>query len=176
MADLSKFEIKKADLTEFEGDCIVNAANSGLREGGGVCGAIFKKAGSPELTAACKAIGGCPTGSAVITPGFRLKAGHIVHAVGPIWKGGSQGESDLLYSCYQASMQVAMENGLHSIGFPLISSGIFGYPKEEAWKIAITSITDFQRDHDYKLDAVIAVLDDQALRLGNSIREILLPE
>lgn len=167
---MSKLEIRKVDITSLDFDCIVNAANSGLMAGGGVCGAIFRAAGYNELHEACDKIGGCPTGSAVITPGFNLKAKYIIHTAGPIWRGGSNGEAEALYSCYQSSMRLAMENGCKTIAFPLISSGIYGYPQKEAWEIAIKSIRDFQEAHkDYRLDAVIAVIADSALSLGKSL-------
>ena len=129
--------IRKQSITEMDVDCIVNAANSQLRHGGGVCGAIFAAAGARELQAACDALGHCPTGEAAITPGFNLKAKYIVHAVGPIWQGGSHNEETLLYSCYQNAMKVACAKGCHSIAFPLISSGIYGYPVKDAWRVAI---------------------------------------
>ena len=132
--------IRKQSITKMNVDCIVNAANSQLRHGGGVCGAIFAEAGARELQTACDAIGYCPTGDAVITPGFRLKAKNIVHAVGPIWQGGNQNEEALLYSCYQNAIKVAADNGCHSMAFPLISSGIYGYPVKEAWRVAIKEI------------------------------------
>ena len=125
--------IQKQSITEMDVDCIVNAANSQLRHGGGVCGAIFAAAGARELQAACDALGHCPTGEAVITPGFKLKAKYIVHAVGPIWQGGNHKEEKLLYRCYQNAMKVACTKGCRSIAFPLISSGIYGYPVKEAF-------------------------------------------
>ena len=117
--------IRKQSITEMDVDCIVNAANSQLRHGGGVCGAIFAAAGARELQAACDALGHCPTGEAVITPGFKLKAKYIVHAVGPIWQGGNHNEENLLYRCYQNAMKVACAKGCRSIAFPLFSgSGV----------------------------------------------------
>ena len=164
------FAIQKGSITKLNIDCIVNAANEWLQQGGGVCGAIFAEAGAGELQKACDQYGGCPTGQAVITPGFRLKAKHVIHAVGPRWSGGSRGEAELLYSCYRASLQLAMAHHCHSIAFPLISSGIFGYPKQEAWEIAIRAIREFLQEHpDYDLQVTIAVLDDEALQLGNRV-------
>ena len=122
---MSSIEIKKISITKLDTDAIVNAANEGLLEGGGVCGAIFQEAGSVELTKACNAIGGCKTGNAVITPGFNLPAKYVIHAVGPRWFDGKHNEPKLLYSAYKQSLLIAKENGLHSIGFPLISAGIF---------------------------------------------------
>ena len=164
---MSKIEIKKIGITQFAADCVVNAANDRLAAGGGVCGAIFRDAGYTELTEACDAIGHCPTGSAVITPGFRLKAKYIIHAVGPIWYGGDHGEPEKLYSCYQKSLELAMENGCHSIGFPLISAGIYGYPKAEAWAVAIQACRDFLGKHpDYHIQITFCVLDDGIMEMG----------
>ena len=157
--------IRKQSITEMEVDCIVNAANSQLRHGSGVCGAIFATAGTRELQAACDALGHCPTGEAVITPGFKLKAKYIVHAVGPIWQGGSHNEEKLLYRCYQNAMKVACAKGCRSIAFPLISSGIYGYPVKDAWRVAIKAIRESPLD----MDVTIAVIDDSALQLGASI-------
>lgn len=160
-------EIKKIDITELDVDAIVNAANSRLREGGGVCGAIFRKAGSVELADACSKIGGCKTGNAVITLGFNLPAKYVIHAVGPIWQGGSNGEEELLYSAYAQSLALAKENGCHSIAFPVISSGIYGYPKDEAWQVAIQACNEFLTDNqDYSIDIIFAVLSDESLLMG----------
>ena len=157
--------IRKQSITEMDVDCIANAANSQLRHGGGVCGAIFAAAGARELQTACDALGHCPTGEAVITPGFRLKAKYIVHAVGPIWQGGNCNEEKLLYRCYQNAMKVACAKGCRSIAFPLISSGIYGYPVKDAWRVAIKAI----QESPYEMDVTIAVIDDRALQLGTSI-------
>ncbi len=157
--------IQKQSITEMDVDCIVNAANSQLRHGGGVCGAIFAAAGARELQAACDALGHCPTGEAVIAPSFRLKAKYIVHAVGRFWQGGNHNEERLLYSCYQNAMKVACAKGCRSIAFPLISSGIYGYPVKDAWRVAIKAI----QESPYDMDVTIAVIDDRALQLGTSV-------
>ena len=115
------------DITALDTDAIVNAANESLAPGGGVCGAIHRAAG-PELARACAAIGHCPTGEARITPGFRLPAGYVIHAVGPVWRGGGEGEAELLASAYRSALRLAEEHGLRSIAFPAISTGIYGYP------------------------------------------------
>ena len=163
-------EIRKIGITELEMDAIVNAANEGLREGSGVCGAIFRAAGSAEMTKACRAIGHCPTGGAVITPGFNLAAAHVIHTVGPIYKGGKAGEPEQLYSAYHSSLDVAKENGLHSIAFPLISAGIFGYPLEQAWEIAIRSCKEWLAEsEDYEMQIVFAVLDEKIMEMGLNI-------
>ena len=165
--EMSKIEIKKTGITELDTDCIVNAANSGLLMGSGVCGAIFRAAGAGELQAACDRIGYCPTGGAVITPGFSIKSKYVIHAVGPVWQGGNDHEPQELYSCYRESLDRAKENDCHSVGFPLISSGIFGYPKDEAWREALQSCSDWISDNpDYDMDITFAVLDQRILELG----------
>ncbi|HVL23150.1 MAG TPA: O-acetyl-ADP-ribose deacetylase [Thermomicrobiales bacterium] len=132
-------ELVMGDITRQRVDAIVNAANSSLLAGGGVCGAIHRVAG-PELEDACRAIGGCPTGQARITPGFRLPARFVIHAVGPVWRGGGNGEDDLLGSAYRSSMELAHERGLRSIAFPSISTGIYGFPVERAARIAVREL------------------------------------
>ena len=154
----------------MDADCIVNAANSHLAMGGGVCGAIFRAAGARDLQAACDKIGYCPTGSAVITSGFNLKARYVIHAVGPIWQGGNNHEPEHLRGCYSAALDRASENDCHTIGFPLISSGIFGYPKDKAWREALSSCNDWITAHqDYDIDITFAVLSDDILELGSKI-------
>lgn len=168
--------IEKISITELQVDAIVNAANNRLRQGGGVCGAIFAGAGPVEMQKACDQLGQCETGSAVTTPGFRLKAEYVIHGVGPVWNGGGHGEAELLFRCYQAAMDQARNHFCHSVAFPLISSGIYGYPLEEAWEIALRAIRQWQRTHmEYQLDVVMAVIDQRALELGNSIlKEMIL--
>lgn len=134
--------VQVGDITRLDVDAIVNAANEHLLPGGGVCGAIHRAAG-PELAAACRAIGHCPTGSAVITPGFGLPARHVVHAVGPVWQGGGGGEEALLRGCYTASLFLAAEAGARAIAFPAISTGIFGYPLELATRTAIGAVAGY---------------------------------
>src|SRR5512147_2329946 len=132
-------EVVVADITTLDVDAIVNAANSGLSGGGGVDGAIHRAAG-PELAPAARAAGPCPTGHAVITPGFRLRARHVIHAVGPVWMGGQHHEDALLASCYATSLRLAGEAGLATIAFPCISTGVFGFPKERAARIALETV------------------------------------
>ncbi len=132
-------EAVRGDITRETVDAIVNAANSGLVRGGGVCGAIFAAAG-PELDAACAAVAPCPTGEARVTPGFRLPAHFIVHAVGPVWHGGDRGEPELLASTYRSALAVADSVGARSLAFPAISTGIFGYPLDAATEVAVDAV------------------------------------
>ena len=159
--------IQKISITDLSTDAIVNAANDGLWAGGGVCGAIFKAAGYKKLQTACDAIGHCDVGSAVITPGFDLKAKHIIHAVGPRWIDGEHREPQQLYSAYESSLKLAKDNQCHSIGFPLISAGIFGYPLQDAWNIAVRACLDFiEHNPDYDMEIVFAVLSDSIIQEG----------
>ena len=167
---MSSIEIRKIGITQLDTDAVVNAANTGLWEGGGVCGYIFRDAGSAEMTAACNKIGHCDEGSAVITPGFKLPAKYVIHAVGPRWSGGNNNEPELLYSAYTKSLLLAKENNLHSIGFPLISAGIFGYPVDKAWDRAIKACRDFiDANPDYEMQIVFAVLDDRIKEIGERL-------
>ena len=159
--------ILKTGITSLNTDALVNAANSSLLEGAGVCGIIFKAAGASELQKACNAIGGCEIGSAVITPGFNLKSKYIIHAVGPRWTDGKHKEPQLLYSAYTQSLLLAKQYGCSSIGFPLISAGIFGYPVDQAWHKAIQACVDFLKNNpDTALDIQFAVIDDKVLAVG----------
>jgi len=133
--------IHQGDITALAVDAIVNAANEALAPGGGVCGAIHRAAG-PELALECATLGGCATGDAKITAGYGLPALHVIHAVGPVWHGGNSGEANLLASCYRRSLELAQENALATIAFPAISTGIFGYPPEQAAEVAITAVAE----------------------------------
>ena len=163
-------ELKKISIIDVGTDAIVNAANEGLQAGGGVCGAIFKAAGKTELQQACDQIGYCATGDAVITDAFQLNAKYIIHAVGPRWSGGHSGERKLLRSAFYKSLNLARDYGCHSIGFPLISTGIFGYPVDLAWREAISACNHFaEKNPDVDMQIVFAIRDDNVLQQGKQI-------
>jgi len=137
-------ELHQGDITRLQVDAVVNAANSGLRGGGGVDGAIHR-AGGPAILAECRQIGGCPTGQAVVTTGGNLPARYVIHAVGPVWRGGDHGEAELLRSAYANSLLRAEEQGVHSVAFPSISTGVYGFPIQRACPIAVAAVMDHVR-------------------------------
>ncbi|MBZ0304646.1 MAG: O-acetyl-ADP-ribose deacetylase [Anaerolineae bacterium] len=144
----TRIELVQGDIVQEETDAIVNAANAALAGGGGVDGAIHRAAGAEELQAACRKLGGCATGDAKITPGFKLKAKYIIHAVGPVYQPGSEESPRLLASAYRRSLEVAIENGAQTIAFPAISTGVYGYPMKAAAQIALKTAAAFARQHD----------------------------
>ena len=161
------FNIIRDDITRLETDAIVNAANSKLLAGSGVCGAIFSAAGVDELQNECDSIGYCGVGEAVITKGYNLKAKHVIHTVGPIYGQDPANEEKQLYSCYKTSLELAKKKNLNSIAFPVISSGIYGYPKAEAIKIATTAIKDFLLEND--MDVYLVVYDQKTFQISEKL-------
>jgi O-acetyl-ADP-ribose deacetylase (regulator of RNase III) len=162
MGVTGRIEIVTGDITKLDLDAIVNAANETLLGGGGVDGAIHRAAG-PELKAFCSALGGCPTGEARITPGFNLKARHVIHTVGPVWNGGTHGEPALLASCYRNSLTLALENHCETVAFPAISCGVYGYPIPAAAEMAITAVADFLATHDLPRAVYLCCFGDEVL-------------
>ena len=161
------FTIIRQDITKMKVDAIVNAANTFLAMGGGVCGALFKAAGASDMQNACAKLAPIKTNEAVITPGFRLSAKYVIHTASPVYRGGKAGEAEQLRLCYLNSLKRAVENKCESIAFPLIASGIYGYPKDEALSVATSAIKDFLADHD--LNVYLAVFDKTALAAGKKL-------
>ncbi len=166
---MGNIEIVRGDITKLDVDAIVNAANTTLLGGGGVDGAIHRAAG-PELLAECQTLGGCRPGEAKITRGYRLPARHVIHTVGPIWRGGKRGEPETLANCYRSSLQIAVENGIKTIAFPAISCGAYGYPIPDAAQIAVKTTRDFLGSAD-DIDKVIFALWDEGAY--DAYRELL---
>ena len=164
------FSIVRNDIARVHADVLVNAANTRLAEGGGVCGALFSAAGREQMRAACDAIGGCSTGSAVATPAFNLPARWCVHAVGPIWRGGRHGEEAALRSCYQSMFARVAELGARSVAYPLISAGIYGYPAGAALAVARDETRAFLAEHD-DIEVTLVVFDRSTVRLGSALEQ-----
>jgi O-acetyl-ADP-ribose deacetylase len=160
----ARMTVVRGDITRLEVDAIVNAANTSLLGGGGVDGAIHRAAG-PELLAACRTIGGCPTGQARMTAGYRLPARHVIHTAGPVYGGGGPREADALRSCYRESLRLAEGAGLQSVAFPCISTGIYGYPKAEACEIAVFEVAQWLEAHALPARVVFCCFDAEDARL-----------
>jgi O-acetyl-ADP-ribose deacetylase len=165
-----RIQALQGDITQQRVDAIVNAANQALAGGGGVDGAIHRAAGASDLRAACAKLGGCATGDAKVTPGFRLNARFIIHAVGPRYRDGRHGEPELLASCYRRSLELADEIGAHSIAFPAISTGIYGYPAEAAAEIAVRSLCTTATQVEI---AILVAFDERTLRIYERLLEAL---
>jgi O-acetyl-ADP-ribose deacetylase (regulator of RNase III) len=164
MADArGRVSVVREDITALAVDAIVNAANSSLLGGGGVDGAIHDAAG-PELVDECRTLGGCPPGQAKISNGYRLKAKYVIHTVGPVWYGGHYSEDEVLASCYRNSLSLALEHGLHTVAFPAISTGIYGFPVDRAARIAAREVRQFLEEHDLPERVMLVCFSDGALR------------
>ncbi len=157
---MNRIELFKGDITSLKVDAIVNAANSALLGGGGVDGAIHRAAGK-ELLAECRTLNGCETGEAKITNGYNLPAKFVIHTVGPVWHGGRSGEPEKLASCYRRSLEVAVENGVKTIAFPNICTGVYGYPKIEAAEIAVKAVLSFLKSNNELELVIFCVFDDE---------------
>ena len=171
----SRIEVILGDITQQRTDAIVNAANTTLLGGGGVDGAIHRAAG-PELLKECRTLGGCPTGEAKITKGYWLPARYVIHTVGPVWRGGTHGEPELLASCYRRSLELARSLNLQSISFPAISTGVFGYPPEEACRIAVREVQLFLNQNPLPDKVVFVCFDAKTEKLYRQALESKEPE
>ena len=160
--DGERIRLERGDITRLAVDAIVNAANSSLLGGGGVDGAIHRAAG-PDLLAECRSIGGCPPGEARLTRGYRLPAGHVIHTVGPIWQGGNDNEREVLGNCYGSCLAIASERRFREIAFPAISTGVYGFPKEEAARIAVASVRAHLAKHELPEKVIFVCFDERTV-------------
>jgi len=166
----NRIELIKDDITRIDADAIVNAANTTLLGGGGVDGAIHRAAG-PGLLAECRQLNGCRTGQARITGGYRLKAKYIIHTAGPVWSGGHSDEHDLLASCYRSSLAIAADKKIRTIAFPCISTGVYGFPKDEAAFIAVNEARRFLRENSHPEKIIFVTFDDESYRVYSELLE-----
>jgi O-acetyl-ADP-ribose deacetylase len=167
---MNHIEIMQGDITRLKTDAIVNAANRSLLGGGGVDGAIHRAAG-PELLSECRLLNGCSTGDAKLTRGYKLPAKFVVHTVGPVWKGGTEGEENLLVSCYSRCLQIAYANKFISIAFPCISTGVYGYPKNKAAIIAINTTSAFLTKHEYPAKVIFVCFDSESYSIYKKLSQ-----
>jgi O-acetyl-ADP-ribose deacetylase (regulator of RNase III) len=165
---MKRIELIRGDITKVEADAIVNAANSSLLGGGGVDGAIHRAAG-PALLEACRRLNGCPAGEAKITEGFNLAAKYVIHTVGPVWRGGNANEAALLEKCYTSSLQLAALQSVKTIAFPNISTGVYGFPKDQAAEIAVNSVKKWIESHHEPEKVIFVVFDEENAEIYNHI-------
>lgn len=164
----TRIKLEQNDITKLVVDAIVNAANTSLLGGGGVDGAIHRAAGK-ELLAECRTLGGCATGDAKITVGYNLPARFVIHTVGPVWNGGKSGEPEKLASCYRRSLELAVQNGIRTVAFPNISTGVYGYPKDEAATIAISTVKEFFQNHSEIQQVIFCAFDEENYRIYKNL-------
>ncbi|MCB1715775.1 MAG: O-acetyl-ADP-ribose deacetylase [Candidatus Competibacteraceae bacterium] len=165
---MSRIELVSGDITRLKVDAIVNAANETLLGGGGVDGAIHRAAG-PELLAECRTLGGCPTGQARLTKGYRLPAAYVIHTVGPVWRGGQYGEPALLADCYRNSLALALQHNVRTIAFPAISCGVYGYPVEDAAHIALHEVSTFLATHEQLHKVLLCCFSESVLNIYQQV-------
>ena len=159
-----RIRVVHGDITHLSVDAIVNAANESLLGGGGVDGAIHRASG-PQLLEECRTLGGCPTGSAKMTSGYELPSRHVIHTVGPVYDGGGRGEAELLRSCYEQSLRIALNAGLETVAFPCVSTGVFGYPKAEACDIAVSAVIEWLATHDFPRAVTFCCFDSEDVEI-----------